>query len=161
MKVLNSMAFVRWACPLLIAFAISACSEDEKSAPLPDLPPIELPKDVPGLYSGSMPCDDCTAKMIRMTLNADSTADVVQTIVRDSMKVDSLKGFFVVSDSTLKVVLPVAPGSSDSSHWNYKRSKSGNLTYLNSAGAVYEDKDGNRAELIRIFKVPVVKTKEQ
>jgi len=161
MKILNSMAIVKWACPLLAAFVISACSEEEKPAPLPDLPSIDLPKDVPGLYSGSMPCDDCAAKMVRMSLNADSSADVVQTVVRDSMKVDSLKGVFSVTDSTLKVILPVAAGSSDSVHWNYRRGTSGNLIYLTSAGSIYEDKDGNRAELIRIFKVPVAKAKEQ
>ena len=63
----------RMAMPLLAVFALMACEEEEKSAPLPDLPPIEIPKDVPGLYSGSLPCDDCTSRMVRMTLGEDSS----------------------------------------------------------------------------------------
>lgn len=153
-------SFAKMACVCLAPFVLSACSE-EKSEPLPDLPPVELPKDVPGLYSGSMPCDDCTVRMIRMTLNSDSTADVIQTIVRDAMVIDSLKGSYVVTENAVKVVLPAASGSSDSVHWNYMRSASGNLVYMNSAGSVYEDKDGNRSELIRILKVPVTKAKEE
>lgn len=153
MKIFDSMAFrfLKMACPMLAAISLSACSE-EKAEPLPDLPPIELPKDVPGLYSGNLPCDDCTIRMIRMELKADSTAEVVQTKVRDAMQVDTLMGVYVVTDSALKVTLPMSQGSADSIHWGYKRSKSGNLTYLNSTGSIYEDGDGNRFELIRIFK---------
>ncbi|MCQ2102160.1 MAG: copper resistance protein NlpE [Fibrobacter sp.] len=157
MKISESMVFhvVKMASPILAAVLICACSE-EKSEPLPDLPAIELPKEFTGLYSGSMPCDDCTARMIRMNLNEDSTASVVQTLVRENMLVDTLKGSYAVSaDSVIKVTLVSANG--DNVHWNYKRSKSGNLTYLNSAGSIYEDRDGNKFDLIRILKAPVVK----
>lgn len=129
-----------------------ACSE-EKQEPLPDLPPVELPKEVMGLYSGSMPCDDCSARMIRMTLKADSSAEVVQTIVGESMKVDSLKGVFTLADSLIKLSLS-AGDAGGSLRWNFKRSPSGNLIYLNSAGTVYEDSEGRRSELIRILKAP-------
>lgn len=153
------MAFAKAASLFVIfgmAFAFSACSNDEKSEPLPELAPIDLPKDVAGLYSGSLPCDDCTARMVRMTLKADSTAEVVQTIVKDSMTVDSLKGTYAVSDSILKVTLAVDDANM---HWSYKRSASGNLTFLNSAGSVYEDENGKRWELIRIFKAPAKEAK--
>ncbi len=125
-----------------------ACSE-EKSEPLPDLPPIEIPKDVPGLYSGRLPCDDCTSRMVRMTLLEDNSVEAVQLTLRDTMETDSLKGTFVVSDSTIKVSL-----SNDKIHWNFKRIKFGNLRYMTSAGVLYEDKDGLHADLIRIFKAP-------
>lgn len=125
-----------------------ACSE-EKSEPLPDLPPIEIPKDVPGLYSGRLPCDDCTSRMVRMTLLEDNSVEAVQLTLRDTMATDSLKGTFVVSDSTIKVSL-----SNDKIHWNFKRIKFGNLRYMTSAGVLYKDKDGLHADLIRIFKAP-------
>ena len=137
----------RMAAPLLAVFALTAC-EEEKSEPLPDLPPIEIPKDVPGLYSGSLPCDDCTSRMVRMTLGEDSSVEAIQLVLRDTMETDSLKGTYAVTDSTIKVSLEGGKG-----HWNFKRTKFGNLQYMTAAGTVYEDKDGMKSELIRIFKV--------
>ena len=115
---------------------------------MPDLPPIEIPKDVPGLYSGSLPCDDCTSRMVRMTLGEDNSVEAIQLILKDSMTTDSLKGTYSVTDSTIKITL-----AGDKGHWNFKRAKFGNLQYMTAAGTVYEDKDGMTAELIRIFKV--------
>ena len=138
----------RMAMPLLAVFALMACEEEEKSAPLPDLPPIEIPKDVPGLYSGSLPCDDCTSRMVRMTLGEDSSVEAIQLVLKDTMETDSLKGTYSITDSTIKVTL-----EGDKGHWNFKRAKFGNLQYMTAAGTVYEDKDGMKSELIRIFKV--------
>ena len=129
------------------AFSLIACEEEQKSEPLPDLPPIEIPKDVPGLYSGSLPCDDCTSRMVRMTLGEDSSVEAIQLVLRDTMETDSLKGTYTVTDSTIKVAL-----AGDKGHWNFKRAKFGNLQYMTTAGTVYEDKDGMKAEMIRIFK---------
>ena len=150
MKMLKSMVFpvARVALPILAVLLMTACEEDEKSDPLPNLPPIEIPKDVPGLYSGSLPCDDCTSRMVRMTLGEDSTVEAIQLILRDTMETDSLKGTYSVTDSTIKVTL-----AGDKGHWNFKRVKFGNLQYMTAAGTVYEDKDGMKAEMIRIFKV--------
>jgi hypothetical protein len=133
---------------LCAAALFVACSE-EKSEPLPDLPPIEIPKEVPGLYSGGLPCDDCTSRMVRMTLAEGSSVDVVQLTLRDTMETDTLKGTYVVTDSAIKVSL-----SEDKIHWNFKRIKFGNLRYMTSAGTEYQDKDGLHADLIKIFKVP-------
>lgn len=135
----------------MAAFVLIGCSE-EKQEPLPELPPIEIPKDLTGLYSGRLPCDDCTAKMVRMTLSEDKSVEVVQTVVKDTLEVDTLRGTFVAGDSTIKVEL-----ADKSIHWNFLRGKFGNLSYMTSAGTVYEDKDGLRAELIKIFKVKVSK----
>lgn len=130
---------------------LSACSE-EKQEKLADLPPVELPKDVPGLYSGRMPCDDCKTNMIRMTLNDDSTVVVVRKKILDTLITDTLIGTYVYSDSTIKVSL-----ADNSIHWDYVRSAAGNLSYVTSSGTIYEDENGTRAELIRIFKSPVKK----
>jgi len=150
MKMLESMVFpvARMALPFLAVLVMTACEEDEKSDPLPNLPPIEIPKEVPGLYSGSLPCDDCTSRMVRMTLGEDSTVEAIQLLLRDTMETDSLKGTYSVTDSTIKVTL-----AGDKGHWNFKRVKFGNLQYMTAAGTVYEDKDGMKAEMIRIFKV--------
>lgn len=152
MKMLKSVVFpfASMVLPFLAVFVLASCEEEEKSDPLPNLPPIEIPKDVPGLYSGSLPCDDCTSRMVRMTLGEDSSVEAIQLILKDTMETDSLKGTYSVTDSTIKVTL-----EGDKGHWNFKRAKFGNLHYLTSAGTVYEDKDGMRAEMIRIFKVPV------
>jgi hypothetical protein len=150
MKMLKSMVspVARVVLPILAVLAMTACEEDEKSDPLPNLPPIEIPKEVPGLYSGSLPCDDCTSRMVRMTLGEDSTVEAIQLVLRDTMETDSLKGTYTVFDSTIKVTL-----AGDKGHWNFKRAKFGNLQYMTAAGTVYEDKDGMKAEMIRIFKV--------
>ena len=130
----------------LCAVALFVACSEEKSEPLPDLPPVEIPKDVPGLYSGSLPCDDCTSRMVRMTLGEDSSVEAIQLVLRDTMETDSLKGTYAVTDSTIKVSL-----EGDKGHWNFKRAKFGNLQYMTAAGTVYEDKDGMKSELIRIF----------
>ena len=142
---LKRMSGMKYLFSLCAVAMVVGCSE-EKSEPLPDLPPIEIPKEVPGLYSGRLPCDDCTARMVRVTLAEDMNASVVQTIVRDTMQVDTLTGTYVVTDSTVKISL------ANGIHWNYKRVKFGNLRYMTSAGVAYEDKDGLHADLIKIFK---------
>ena len=156
MMMLKSMVFpvARAVLPFLAVFVLASC-EEEKSEPLPDLPPIEIPKEVPGLYFGRLPCDDCTSRMVRMTLGEDSSVEAIQLILRDTMETDSLKGTYSVSDSSIKVTL-----EGDKGHWNFKRAKFGNLHYMTAAGTVYEDKDGLKAEMIRIFKVPVKKEEQ-
>ena len=150
MMMLKSMVFhvARAVLPFLAVFVLASCEEEEQSNPLPNLPPIEIPKDVPGLYSGSLPCDDCTSRMVRMTLGEDSSVEAIQLVLRDTMETDSLKGTYTFTDSTIKVTL-----EGDKGHWNFKRVKFGNLQYMTAAGTVYEDKDGMKAEMIRIFKV--------
>ena len=150
------MPVARMALLLLAVFALVACEEEEKSEPLPPLSPIEIPKDVPGLYSGSLPCDDCTSRMVRMTLGEDNSVEAIQLVLRDTMETDSLKGTYSVTDSTISVSL-----ANDKGHWNFKRAKFGNLLYMTAAGTVYEDKDGMHAEMIRIFKAaPKAATKD-
>lgn len=130
----------------MAALFVSACSE-EKKEPLPDLPPIELPKSVPALYSGQLPCDDCKAKMVQMTLKDDMTVVAIQNTFKETTVVDTLTGTYVVTDSTIKVSL-----SDNSVHWNFKRVGSGNLSYMTSAGTVYEDADGMTADFIKIYR---------
>ena len=150
MSILHARSVWSGATVLAAALLLSACTE-EKKEPLPDLPPVELPKEMPGLYSGSLPCDDCNSKIVRMTLKEDMSVEAIQTTLRETVVVDTLKGTFVVTDSTVKVSL-----SDNSVHWNFKRLGSGNLGYLTSAGTVYEDDNGFRADFIRIYKVPTV-----
>lgn len=139
------MAFV-------VTILLVGCSKEEP-APLPPLKPIELPSGTAGLYSGQLPCDDCKARMVRLTLAEDSSAIAQQTLVKDSMVVDTLKGSYSVSGETLSVTL-----SDGSVKWNFKLDPSGNMVLLNSAGAVYEDADGVKSELIRIFTTPKAKS---
>ena len=134
----------------LCAVALFVACSEEKSEPLPDLPPVEIPKDVPGLYSGRLPCDDCTSRMVRMTLSEDSSVVATQLTLRDTMVTDTLRGTYVVTDSTIKISL-----SDNQLHWNFKRIKFGNLRYMTSAGVPYEDKDGLHADFIRIYKAPL------
>ena len=124
----------------LCAVALFVACSEEKSEPLPDLPPVEIPKDVPGLYSGRLPCDDCTSRMVRMTLAEDNSVVATQLTLRDTM----------VTDSAIKISL-----SENQVHWNFKRIKFGNLRYMTSAGVPYEDKDGLHADFIRIYKSPL------
>ena len=122
----------------LCAVALFVACSEEKSEPLPDLPPVEIPKDVPGLYSGRLPCDDCTSRMVRMTLAEDNSVIATQLTLRDTMVTDTLRGSYVVTDSAIKISL-----SENQVHWNFKRIKFGNLRYMTSAG------------VIRIYKSPL------
>lgn len=146
MNKIRARLFLSGAAFLMAALFVSACSE-EKKEPLPDLPPIELPKSVPALYSGQLPCDDCKAKMVQMTLKDDMTVVAIQNTFKETTVVDTLTGTYVVTDSTIKVSL-----SDNSVHWNFKRVGSGNLSYMTSAGTVYEDADGMTADFIKIYR---------
>lgn len=156
MKILNSKVFsiLKMIAPIaVVAMFGSACSE-EKQEKLKDLPPVEIPKEIPGLYSGRMPCEDCTSRMVRMNLNEDSTAVVVQKTIKDSVVTDTLLGSFSYAENLVKVSL-----SGNSIHWHYTRDGMGNLSYVTSSGEVYKDENGMAFDLIRIFKAPATSKK--
>lgn len=121
------------------------CSE-EKREPLPDLPPIEIPAEVYGYYSGRMPCDDCQQRGVAMDLLNDGSALVVETVLKDSAQVDTLRGTFTYADSILQLNL-----SDNSIHWTFKRDKVGNFALMKS-GSVYRDENGMKAVLVRFYK---------
>lgn len=154
MALFNIRSLMRTAACFGVASIFVACSE-EKSEPLPDLPAIDLPKEVPGFYSGTLPCDDCKIRMVQMTLGEDSSVTAVQTVFKESAVVDTLKGTYVVTDSAIKVFL-----SGNSLNWNFKRISSGNLSYMTSAGTVYEDENGATADFIRIYKKKLAKVNQ-
>ena len=107
---------------------------------------MEIPSDVFGFYSGRMPCDDCKQRVLDMDLLKDGSAQVVETIVKDSALSDTLRGTFTFADSIVKVSL-----SDNSIHWAFKRDKVGNLAYM-TLGEVYRDADGMKAVLVRFYK---------
>jgi len=122
-----------------------ACSE-EKSEPLPELPPVEIPADVFGFYSGRLPCDDCNQRGVDMDLFNDGKVQVVQTTLKDSVQVDTLRGTFVFADSIVKMNL-----SDNTIHWAFKRDRVGNLAFMKS-GEIYRDADGMKAVMVRFYK---------
>jgi len=121
------------------------CSK-EKSEPLPDLPPVEIPAEVFGFYSGIQPCDDCEARKVDMELNKDGSVLAIDMLYRDSVLVDTLRGKFSFADSIVSVSL-----SDNSIHWEFKRDRVGNLALMRS-GSVYRDVDGAKAVLVRFYK---------
>ena len=136
---------------LCMGLFLAGCSKDEP-APLPELPKVEVPEGLVGLYSGRLPCENCKARVVRMELAEDSTVLFVQTLVADTMKTDSLKGKFSVASGKVTVELEGAP------HLIFLIESSGALSMLTGAGTVYEDENGMKADLIRIYNVP--KSKE-
>ena len=128
----------------------SACSQEEKNAPLPDLPKVELPKGLAGLYVGRLPCDNCKARMVHMEIAEDSSVSVVETVIVDTAKADSLKGRF--SQVEGKVVVALDNGAK----WNFQVGNSGALSLLTGTGEVYRDENGMPADLIRIINKPKV-----
>ena len=138
---------MKYACALsaLLCGLFVACSE-EKSEPLPDLPPVEIPATVFGFYSGRLPCDDCKLLKVDMDLFEDGKVLAVRTKVLDSLLVDTLHGTFVYADSIAKVDF-----ANDSLHWAFKRDKVGNLAFM-KAGDVYRDADGLKAVMVRFYK---------
>lgn len=135
----------------LFLIAVSCCvffvgCSKEEPAELQALKPIELPKNTDGFYSGRLPCDECKARMVRLELAEDSSAVLVQTIVTDSMKTDTLKGTYSVAGEILSVTLSEGTGL------KFMRDSLGNMALMTGAGTVYEDADGVKAELVRILK---------
>lgn len=129
------------------------CSKEEP-APLPPLKPVDLPTNVAGLYSGKLPCDKCKARMIRVTLAEDSSVVATETLISDSIKVDSLKGSYSIAGEKLSLVF-----AERNIRWNFKRGDaSGNMVLLAGDGGVYTNADGETFDLIRIFTSP--KSKE-
>ena len=141
---------MKYACVLaaLLCGLFWGCSE-EKSERLPDLPPVEIPADVFGFYSGRLPCDDCKLRAIDMDLLKDSSALVVQKILKDSMHVDTLRGSFMYADSVVKML--VSQDSLSMLYWVFKRDKVGNLVFMKS-GDVYRDAEGSKYVTVRFYK---------
>lgn len=132
---------------LCMGLFLAGCNKEEP-APLPDLPKVEIPEGVVGFYTGRLPCDNCKVRMVRMTLAEDSSVSVVQTVLTDSQKTDTLAGRFSVDSGKVAVVL------SEGTHWNFQVERSGTLSLLTGAGTVYEDENGVRVDLIRILNRP-------
>ena len=149
---------MKYACALVALFCglFWGCSE-EKSERLPDLPPVEIPADVFGFYSGRLPCDDCKLRAVDMDLFKDGNVQVLQTILKDSVqtakdsaRTDTLRGSFVYADSVVKMLV-----SKDTAqgmlYWTFKRDKVGNLAFMKS-GSVYRDADGMKYVMVRFYK---------
>ena len=135
---------------LCMGLYLVGCNKEEP-APLPALKPVELPKNTAGVYSGRLPCDDCKMRMARMELTEDSSATVVQTIVTDSMKTDTLKGTYAVNGEVLSLSIPDVE-----MNLKFKRDSLGNMALMTGAGTIYEDADGMKFDMIRIL-VPMKK----
>ena len=78
------------ALAVLLCGLFLGCSE-QKSEPLPDLPPVEIPADVFGFYSGRLPCDNCNQRIVDMDLFNDGKVVAVETILKDSVHSDTLR----------------------------------------------------------------------
>ncbi len=129
---------------------LAGCSQEEKSAPLPDLPKVELPKGLAGLYSGRLPCENCKARMVRLELAEDSTVVAVESVLTDTTKTDTLSGKYSAADGKVSVEL------GNGAKWNFVVGKSGALSLLTGAGTVYKDENDMPADLIRIINKPKV-----
>lgn len=140
---------------LCMGLFLAGCEKEaEKPAALPELPKVEIPEGVVGFYAGRLPCDNCKMKMVRMELLADSSVSVVQSIMTDSVKTDTLAGKFAMDSGKVAVTL------SEGTHWKFQVEKSGALSLLTGAGTVYQDENGMKVDLIRILNVPSKKNEK-
>ena len=146
------MKYLSWIL-LFGLFLFFGCSKEEP-APLPPLKKIDVPEGIVGLYAGRLPCDNCKANMVKVELNEDSTALVLQRIVTDSLetepKIDTLHGNYSLNGDILSLNL-----SENSVHWKFKKGNHGSFALLTGAGTLYTDQDGFKAELIRIYVNPL------
>lgn len=127
---------------------LAGCSQEEKSAPLPDLPKVELPEGLAGLYSGRLPCENCKVRMVRLELAEDSSVIAVETVLTDTAKSDTLSGKYSAADGKVSVEL------GNGTKWNFVVGNSGALSLLTGAGTVYKDENDMPADLIRIINKP-------
>lgn len=139
---------------LLFLPAIFFGCKKENPTPLKELSPIEIPAEITGIYSGRLPCDDCKARLIKMNLMENDSAEVIETLVADSLNVDTLKGVYAVTDSTIFVEIF---SKNSSEKLRFFRSTFGNLSFMTSALTIYKDENGMGMDLIKIFKSPQTK----
>ena len=146
----------KFFCLLIgVTLLVAACSKEENT-PLPDLPKIAHPEGFVGQYSGRLPCESCKARMMRISLNGDSSVVAIETLVSDSAKTDTVSGRFSVDSARVSVFLD------NGEKFNFTGGSSGELYLLTGAGTVYEDENGVKAGFVKILKAPkVTKTTEE
>jgi hypothetical protein len=81
-----------------------------------------------------------------MDLLNDGSAQVIESVLKDSLHVDTLHGTFVYADSIVKLSL-----SENNAAWAFKRDRVGNLALM-KFGSVYRDAEGMKAVLVRFYK---------
>lgn len=123
---------------------------------MPPLKPVAVPEGVVGMYSGNMPCDACKALIFRAFLTEDSTARILRSTVNEKVEVDTLSGKFVVNGEKVSLIL-----SDGQLKFEFLRNKMGNLSLLNGAGAVYENADGQKFDLVKIYSQQKIKVREE
>ena len=69
----------------IVSLLFFACSSEEKQ-PLPDLPKIEKPKGVAGLYAGRLPLENAKAHQIQLQLDSIGNAFLTERILYDSLE---------------------------------------------------------------------------
>ena len=138
-----------------VALLLTACSQEEP-APLPPLKTVAVPEGVVGMYSGNMPCDACKSQIFRAFLTEDSTARIVRSVLNEKVEVDTLSGKFSVNGEKVSLLL-----SEGKLKFEFLRNKMGNLSLLNGTGAVYEDADGQKFDLVKVYAQQKIKVREE
>lgn len=152
-----NVKFSPWKCLcLFLAFFVFACtqSEEQKKSDkieadlknLPKLAPIKIPEGVAGLYIGTLPCDECDTRRIRMELDSSGRAQIEEILF--SAKPDTLKSSATFKDSADYVLVRFYDGKR---FMNFLKRGGTSLEYLNIEGKPYEDSEGPY-RLIRILR---------
>lgn len=154
---MNGLKFSPWKCLSLFAvFLVFACtqSEEQKKSDkieadlknLPKLSPIKIPEGVVGLYIGTLPCDECETRRIRMELDSNGNAQIEEFFF--SAKPDTLKSSATFRDSADYILVRFDDGKR---FMNFLKRGGTSLEYLNAEGKPYEDSE-EPYRLIRILQ---------
>ncbi len=154
---MNGLKFSPWkSLCLFAAFLVFACtqSEEQKKSDkieadlknLPKLSPIKIPEGVVGLYIGTLPCDECETRRIRMELDSNGNAQIEEIFF--SAKPDTLKSSATFRDSADYILVRFDDGKR---FMNFLKRGGTSLEYLNAEGKPYEDSE-EPYRLIRILQ---------
>lgn len=137
----------------LFLFACTQSEEQKKSDKieadlknLPKLSPIEVPEGVSGLYFGTLPCDECDSRRIRMELDSNGGAQIEEIFLKE--KPDTLKSLATYADSADVITVRFADGKR---FMNFQKRGGTSLEFLNADGKPYENAE-EPYRLIRILK---------
>ncbi|MEE1067674.1 MAG: hypothetical protein UHC59_00200 [Fibrobacteraceae bacterium] len=130
----------------IVSLLFFACSSEEKQ-PLPDLPKIEKPKGVAGLYAGRLPLENAKAHQIQLQLDSIGNAFLTERILYDSLetRLDTL----TYQDSSSVLIFKF---KSSAKVWKFKQTSDLQYVFLNPTGEPFLDADSNFYTLFRMLK---------
>ena len=120
--------------------------EDLKA--LPKLAPVQIPEGVAGSYVGTLPCDECDLRRVKMNLDGDGNAFIEEFLFRRNEKTDTLQNRATYKDSAEFILVRFENANR---FFAFQKSNGTSIVYLNVEGKPYLDDTEEPYRLLRIL----------